>query len=566
MQLISPSQFRQLLEFRRDVVNIRLEVSRPQEVSDPPRVAPLPIWPVLTWLGVAVGALLRFIHITRESLWFDEGYTAWMITNPAKEIVRLVRADTAPPLYYVCLHAWTALFGHSELGIRSLSAVSSVLTLVITVSLAKRFLRAPIAVAAVVWALALGFYQQFYAQEARFYALMAFLTVAMLQCLQKHLAATHRWWLIPLTLAVAASLYTHNMMMPYVAALAPVWLVLPSVHSLKRRLIDGAIVAAAAGILYAPWAITSLPAQLAFVHEGFWLDHLSPGAVFDLAIWLISVPANWFWVNLFDVAHVYLHPGFWPGYLGCAIFIAMMALALGFQKGADQKDALGLFLFVLLPPALVLVHSLISTPLLMNKVFLGSAAAMPLLLFQPLRMRLNRPTRNAARLATAIVLLFCVGTLANNFANDHKEDWRGAARYVLGLPPRHRLIVFLADDSQLPFDYYHGPYRSDEDRTGSPADFFDRNPPRAMLRVLKPEDLQHLESVINSTNYDEILLVESHQQYNDPLNLTLKYLLGRFPNPAREDLYDVSVWSFQTNKTAYAVFNLMKESLMGNEY
>ena len=108
-------------------------------------------------------------------------------------------------------------------------------------------------VAAVVWSLALGFHQQFYAQEARFYAMMAFLAVAMLHCLARHLDAPHRYWLIPQAIAVAASIYTHYMMAPYILTLAPLWLILPSAHSLRKRVIDGLLAASGAFVLFSPW-------------------------------------------------------------------------------------------------------------------------------------------------------------------------------------------------------------------------------------------------------------------------------------------------------------------------
>jgi 4-amino-4-deoxy-L-arabinose transferase-like glycosyltransferase len=524
-------------------------VSSPEPLSDPSSAKPPPIWSILTWIGVGAGAILRFVDISKRSLWFDEGYTAWMVSNPAREIIRLVRADTAPPLYYLCLHAWTVLFGHSELALRGMSAFAAALTLALAVPLARRFVQSTPAVAAAVWALALGFHLEYYGQEARFYAVMALLCVAMLQCLQKHLSAENRGWLIPLTLIVAASLYTHNMMVPYIAALAPAWLILPSNHSLKRRVTDGLIVVAGAAILYLPWAITSLPAQLQFIHQGFWLDPLTPGALMDLATWLISVPGYGFWSTLLRIVHVYNNPGSWPGRVGVVIFLFLAAVAVSKSKGKRRREVIGLATFIFFPPLLVIIYSFISTPLLMNKVFLGSAALMPILLMLPLSLEMPGPLRISTRIGAAAILLFAFGTMMTELLGEPKEDWRSAAKFVAELPPRHRLIIFLGDDGQLPFDYYYnryrGPYRPGEDTTGSPAGFFDRDPPRAMLRVLTIADLQHLQTKIDAGHYEQVVFVESHQQWNDPSNLTLKYLLARFPHQDRVDLYDVSVWWFE---------------------
>jgi uncharacterized membrane protein len=514
------------------------------------RIGNSSIYNALTWLGVAVGAVLRFIHIGRESLWYDEGYTAWMVSHPAREIIRLIRADTAPPLYYLSLRAWTNLFGHSEVALRSLSAAASIGTLLLAVPLARRFVRSPVGVAAVIWALALGFHMQFYAQEARFYALMAFLTIAMLEFLQEHLSSGHRYWLIPLTVVVAASIYTHYMMAPYIAALAPLWLILPSTHSLRRRITDGILVAVGAAILFSPWAVTSLHAQLHFVHNDFWIPKVTFGVLFDLATWLLSVPSNWFWSSLLSRLHLYFSLGFWPGWIALLGFVAVIATILGKQTGERRRDAMGLLTFVLLPPALVVFYSLFSTPLVLNKVFLGSAAAMPFILLLPLGMEFKRPGRVILRIGAAGLMLLAIGILWTDMS-EKKEDWRSAAQFVAQMPPKHRLILFMGQDSQLPFDYYHGPYRAGEDVTGSPAGFFDLDPPRAMLRVLRQEDLHHLQMMIENGHYEQVILVESHQQWSDPENLTLKYLVARFPNQDPRvdlvDLYDVSVWTFRAN-------------------
>jgi uncharacterized membrane protein len=124
-------------------------------------------------LAIVAGTVLRFAGIGRLSIWFDEGYTAWLVSHSPGEILRLVRADTAPPLYYLLLRYWIDLFGTSAAALRSLSAVLSVLALIVAVDVARQLLPRPPALAAAAWALALSFFAVWYAQEARAYSLMA---------------------------------------------------------------------------------------------------------------------------------------------------------------------------------------------------------------------------------------------------------------------------------------------------------------------------------------------------------------------------------------------------------
>ena len=219
-------------------------------------------WWALAWLGVAVGVCFRVCHLGRESLWFDEGYTAWMVSHSPGEIIRLILADTAPPLYYLLLHGWTEVFGRSEIALRSLSATCSILTLLVGFGIARRMLRKPAAVAAAMWLLSFSFLQMWYAREARAYALMGLMGVAAFDWLQRHLAAGHRRWLIPLALLIAAEMYTHNMMAPYAMGLVLAWLVLPSEHSMRRRIAEMSLVTGVAAALYLPWAIGGLPHQM----------------------------------------------------------------------------------------------------------------------------------------------------------------------------------------------------------------------------------------------------------------------------------------------------------------
>ena len=78
------------------------------------------VWLIATAVVAIVGIALRFRRLGANSLWFDEGYTAWMVSHPLRQIVRLIRYDTAPPLYYMALRAWVLVFGDSEAGLRSM--------------------------------------------------------------------------------------------------------------------------------------------------------------------------------------------------------------------------------------------------------------------------------------------------------------------------------------------------------------------------------------------------------------------------------------------------------------
>ena len=95
-------------------------------------------WIALIVAIIAGGCVLRFWGLDHQSLWFDEGYSAWMITHPARQIVHLIRYDVSPPLYYLLLRAWTQSFGDSEFALRAMSAVAGCLSLPLVAMVARR--------------------------------------------------------------------------------------------------------------------------------------------------------------------------------------------------------------------------------------------------------------------------------------------------------------------------------------------------------------------------------------------------------------------------------------------
>ena len=58
---------------------------------------------------VAVGVALRFL--TSSHLWLDEALTVNIARLPLSRIPDALRHDGSPPLYYLLLHGWIAVFG-----------------------------------------------------------------------------------------------------------------------------------------------------------------------------------------------------------------------------------------------------------------------------------------------------------------------------------------------------------------------------------------------------------------------------------------------------------------------
>jgi uncharacterized membrane protein len=499
-------------------------------------------WWALIWLGLAIGIFFRVHHLGEDSLWFDEGYTAWMVSHSPAEIVRLIGADTAPPLYYLLLHGWTDLFGRSETALRSLSAVFSIFTMLIANGIARRMLRKPAAVAAATWAMGLSFLQIWYAREARAYALMGLLGVAAFDCLQRHLAERRRRWLILLPLIFAAAMYTHNLMAPYLLALLLAWLVLPSEHSMRRRIAEISLAAGIAALLYLPWAVHGLPRQMRMIRQSFWMEPIKAGDFPAAIAALAGVRQFWSWTNLLDRMHIPTAGGILPmGLLGCLLAGSAFASIFG-QRGPRRREAIGLLTVAILPVVFVALCSVIWTPMFAEKLFLPSATLFPIFLLVPLGMGWPRAGLRIAWCGAMLLLLMVGLTLYGYDREITKENWRGIAKIVSELPGGRRLIIFIANDGQLPFDYYyHYHYRAQDEATGVPADFFDLDPPRTMRRVLDERDLNPLRARLAAGNYDQIVLVLAHEDWGDPQHLTRGLLRERWQRAGKTEIKDLAI-------------------------
>lgn len=123
------------------------------------------------------------IGITRPALWADELATegAARLSLPALSmLVRNIDMVLAP--YYILMHAWTTVFGHSELALRAPSVIAMTGAGVLTVDMARRLHGARGAVLALIVFVCVPATSR-YGQEARPYAAGCFLVAMAMWCL-----------------------------------------------------------------------------------------------------------------------------------------------------------------------------------------------------------------------------------------------------------------------------------------------------------------------------------------------------------------------------------------------
>ena len=150
----------------------------------------------------------RLYQLQTQSIWFDEGWSAFAAVQPT--LISAIEADpTNPPLYYLLLNITTRAFGDSSFGLRWFSVMLGLLTIPLAYQLGRRLFdrRA-------------GMYAAFLAtfsgplwwasQEARMYTLLALLVLLLALAWHRLLRQPTRWAWALLVLAELALLYAHN--------------------------------------------------------------------------------------------------------------------------------------------------------------------------------------------------------------------------------------------------------------------------------------------------------------------------------------------------------------------
>src|SRR5919204_1319403 len=117
-------------------------------------------------------AFLRFYAIGRQGFWYDEATTAWLLRGtPGQLLGQLPHTESTPPFYYLLAWGWVRLFGDTQTGLRSLSALAGVLTVPVAFAAARELAGRRVALLAA-GLVAVNPFLVWYSQEARSYALL----------------------------------------------------------------------------------------------------------------------------------------------------------------------------------------------------------------------------------------------------------------------------------------------------------------------------------------------------------------------------------------------------------
>ncbi len=191
-------------------------------------------WPLvlLTILSFSLG----IYRLDGQSLWYDEGVSAYLTRLSLSELTWWTAEDIQPPLYYYLLYFWTRAAGRSEFSLRFLSLFFGVLMVPVAWGAASKLMGRKAGLLAA-FLTALSPLYLWYSREARMYTMLTFLCLLSFRLF---LEIRGRGFSLPLLSAwvgvMAASLYTH-----YFAAFGMFSLALMALSLLANRRVREAL-------------------------------------------------------------------------------------------------------------------------------------------------------------------------------------------------------------------------------------------------------------------------------------------------------------------------------------
>jgi mannosyltransferase len=364
-----------------------------------------------------LGGVLRFATLNVSSIELDESATLILVHRGfAGMLSHLTQSESAPPLYYILVWAWTKVFGAGPVGFRSFSALIGTLTIPVMYAAGRQ-----ISPRAGVWAATLATVSPamyLFSQEARCYALLILFSAAAFVAWQRALQDPGGRRLALWAGMSALALLTH-----YFAA----FMFIPEAVILARRLGWQRVWAPAGAVVLVGLALVPLAVSQRADGKTNWIEELSlPRRVVE--------SVKMFTVGVYGPLVLF----------ACVIvvLIAAAAIVLLFRRGDEHeqsgaRDVAIVAIVAIALPLLLAVTHLVDVYDSHNLI----AFWIPFAVLVAGGLGTVRARHSGALIGGALVAISLAMIAAANLITDYqRNDWRGVA-HALARPAVARIIV-----------------------------------------------------------------------------------------------------------------------------
>jgi 4-amino-4-deoxy-L-arabinose transferase-like glycosyltransferase len=216
-----------------------------------------------------IGFFLRWWGLTSKELWFDEIVSL----NKIRINDDVLGYSIHPALYFVVLKRWLSFFGSHSLGLRSLSALFSFISLPIFYLLNRVMFNKKTALISV-FLLAISPFHIWYAQEARMYSMVTFFTILAVLFLYLTVKYNYIWPVVGYSISAISAIYTTYFSLLIIPTGILYVLLIKDWAKIKIIFFANTIII----LLFVPGLIMFIRALSVF--ELFWVDRVSLGVLF----------------------------------------------------------------------------------------------------------------------------------------------------------------------------------------------------------------------------------------------------------------------------------------------
>ena len=401
---------------------------------------------------IGLAFVLRFRGIAVESFWLDELFSVTVADpdGPISDMVARLNRDVHPPLFYFLLRGWTDVFGSSEIGARSLSAVIGCAGIVFAALYYRRLTESWTHVTFVAL-LATSFGAVWYAQEARAYSLLLVLstiltgaTLAIIGEASRHRRIAPKTLLLLVSSSILAAYVHYFGTIIATACFATIILFLWDWKIMLRLIVLAGSVFAGASLI---WLLHHYPHIKDLTGGRFWIQADLQRVITSVLVLLFG--SLWVIFGIGMAAVIYLY---------------------GWLRGDrptefDTRPLLMIILLCVLIPSAISLHSPILTPRNLIIIFPATYLIVAHLLNWIASAAGADGGWRVIRVGTVVLL---VGAMIlpsiESKTMPLKEQWREAAGYILDQPGCRNATMFVAGSADLSlFAFY-------TNRTGDSVD------------------------------------------------------------------------------------------------
>jgi uncharacterized membrane protein len=393
---------------------------------------------LLILLTFLLALFFRILRLDFNSLWNDELSLLVVIQKSWADMLDMVsQYHTNPAIYFSLEKLVLTLFGDGEWALRILSAICSALTVALGVAVALRLRLKSASVVALAFCLSLNMGLIYYGQDARPYALVAFLSALLLFLRLRWLEKLSQLDFIYYGLCGCLLMETH-----YVSALFFGSLLLADVFTVGRKKPEWRMPLVGSCILLGLFVITlavSTPMEdLAWVKE----LHLD---VMDIIRFFTGLPVS---------------GGPRVGYrffVDSTLLLLVLTSPVFFWKASREKRMtfLGMYAGVFLPLLTAQITQNLPVLLLMDRYFIFAIVPYWILLIYAIESLPTFPKVKRLSLA-GLIFLQALSLFAGEkyYFRTTKEDWRGIAQSLQQEVAGGSHSVFVMCQGQGYYDYY----------------------------------------------------------------------------------------------------------------